>query len=151
MKKLKTKKMIRSVIVSLIASASIHIFALSVFTLDNFRILPELIGVLIVLVNIFVYPVAPIFYGLQTKDTTGSIIVGTVPTLCLFYKLHLGSFISVSIPEAERIIDIFTYFGSLIFIGGLEGYYASKERIDSLITSIVFAIFWISIFLNGLD
>ncbi|WP_410508646.1 hypothetical protein RSJ42_18245 [Methanosarcina hadiensis] len=151
MEKSKTKKMIRSVILSLTVSASIHIFTSLVFTLDNFHILPELIEVLIVLVSIFVYSVAPIFYGLQTKDTAGSIIVGTVPTLCLFYELHLRSFIAGIFPEIERIIDIFTYFGSLIIIGGLEGYYASKEKIDSLIISIVFAIFWISTFLNGFD
>lgn len=149
--KMTTRKMIQSVIVPLLVSALIHIFALSVFIFDIFRILPELFGVLIVLISIFVYPMAPIFYGSQTKDRLGSIIVGTVPTLCLFYELHLSSFIAGNIPETERIIDIFTYFGSLIIIGGLEGYYASKEKIESLIIAIVFAIFWISIFLNGLD
>jgi hypothetical protein len=69
----------------------------------------------------------------------------------LFYELHLNSFIAGNVPETERILDIFTYFGSLAIIGGLEGYYASKEQFDSLIIAVVLAIFWISIFLNGLD
>ncbi|HOW15574.1 MAG: hypothetical protein QUS12_01265 [Methanosarcina sp.] len=150
MEKMKTK-VIRSVIVPLLVSALIHIFALSVFIFDIFHILPELFEVLMVLISIFVYPVAPIFYGLQTKDRIGSIIVGTVPILCLFYELHLNSFIAGNVPETERILDIFTYFGSLAIIGGLEGYYASKEQFDSLIIAVVLAIFWISIFLNGLD
>ncbi|AAM31856.1 hypothetical protein MM_2160 [Methanosarcina mazei Go1] len=143
--------MIRSVIVPLLVSALIHVFALSVFIFDIFHILPELFEVLMVLISIFVYPLAPIFYGLQTKDRIGSVIVGTVPILCLFYELHLNSFIAGNVPETERILDIFTYFGSLAIIGGLEGYYASKEQFDSLIIAVVLAIFWISIFLNGLD
>lgn len=150
MEKMKTK-IIRSVIVPLLVSALIHIFALSVFIFDIFHKLPELLEVLMVLISTFVYPIAPIFYGLQTKDRIGSVIVGTVPILCLFYELHLNSFIAGNVPETERIIDIFTYFGSLTIIGGLEGYYASKEQFDSLIIAIVLAIFWISIFLNGLD
>lgn len=132
-------------------SALIHLFTLSVFIFDTFHILPQLLVVFIVVINIFIYPIAPIFYGLQTKDRIGSIIVGTLPTLCLFYELHLSSFIAGNIPETERIINIFTYFGSLTIIGGLEGYFASKEQFDSLIIAIVFVIFWISIFLNGLD
>ncbi|BBL65221.1 hypothetical protein [Methanosarcina mazei] len=150
MEKMKIK-VIRSVIVPLLVSALIHIFALSVFIFDIFHILPELFEVLMVLISIFVYPLAPIFYGLQTKDRIGSVIVGTVPILCLFYELHLNSFIAGNVPETERILDIFTYFGSLAIIGGLEGYYASKEQFDSLIIAVVLAIFWISIFLNGLD
>ena len=144
-------KVIRSVIVPLLISALIHIFALLVFIFDTFHILPELFGVLMVLISIFVYPIAPIFYGLQTKNRIGSIIVGTVPILCLFYELHLNSFIAGNVPETKRIINVFTYFGSLTIIGGLEGYYASKEQFDSLIIAIVLVIFWISIFLNGLD
>lgn len=144
-------KVIQSVIVPLLISALIHIFALLVFIFDTFHILPELFGVLMVLISIFAYPIAPIFYGLQTKNRIGSIIVGTVPILCLFYELHLNSFIAGNVPETERIINVFTYFGSLTIIGGLEGYYASKEQFDSLIIAIVLAIFWISIFLNGLD
>ncbi|WIM42134.1 hypothetical protein [Methanosarcina mazei] len=150
MEKMKIK-VIRSVIVPLLVSALIHVFALSVFIFDIFHILPELFEVLMVLISIFVYPLAPIFYGLQTKDRIGSVIVGTVPILCLFYELHLNSFIAGNVPETERILDIFTYFGSLAIIGGLEGYYASKEQFDSLIIAVVLAIFWISIFLNGLD
>lgn len=150
MEKMKIK-VIRSVIVPLLVSVLIHIFALSVFIFDIFHILPELFEVLMVLISIFVYPLAPIFYGLQTKDRIGSVIVGTVPILCLFYELHLNSFIAGNVPETERILDIFTYFGSLAIIGGLEGYYASKEQFDSLIIAVVLAIFWISIFLNGLD
>ncbi|WP_229390930.1 hypothetical protein [Methanosarcina sp. DH2] len=144
-------KVIRSIIVPLLVSALIHLFTLSVFIFDTFHILPQLLVVFIAVINIFIYPIAPIFYGLQTKDRIGSVIVGTVSILCLFYKLHLNSFIAGDIPETERIINIFTYFGSLTIIGGLEGYFASKEQFDSLIIAIVFMIFWISIFLNGLD
>ena len=112
MEKMKIK-VIRSVIVPLLVSALIHIFALSVFIFDIFHILPELFEVLMVLISIFVYPLAPIFYGLQTKDRIGSVIVGTVPILCLFYELHLNSFIAGNVPETERILDIFTYIAGI--------------------------------------
>jgi hypothetical protein len=55
MEKMKIK-VIRSVIVPLLVSALIHIFALSVFIFDIFHILPELFEVLMVLISIFVYP-----------------------------------------------------------------------------------------------
>ncbi|RXA21888.1 hypothetical protein EQO05_01280 [Methanosarcina sp. MSH10X1] len=151
MEKTKTKKLVQSVIVPLLVSALIHIFSLSVFTYEIFSTLPELFGILVVLISIFTYPVAPIFYGLKTENRIGSVMIGTVPILCLFYELHLNSFIAGDIPETERIVDIFTYFGSLTTVGGLEGYYASKEKIDSLIIAVVFMISWISIFLSGLD
>jgi len=151
MEKMKIKKIVISTALSLFISALIHIFILFTFIIENLRTLPELFGLLISILSIFVYPLAPIFYGLKTKDRIGSVIVGTVPILCLFYELHLSSFIAGNIPETDRIIDVVTYFGSLTIIGGLEGYYASKEKIDSLIVAVVFMIIWVSIFLNGLD
>lgn len=121
MKKINIKKTVISTAIALFISALIHIFVLSAFIIENSRTLPELCGLLISIVSIFVYPLAPIFYGLKAHDRSGSVIVGTVPTLCLFYELHLSSFIAGNIPETDRIIDIVTYFGSLTLIGGLEG------------------------------
>ena len=99
-------------------------------------------------ITILIFPIAPIIYGRITGDEIGSIVVGVIPiVIVLFY----GNFILGSTYHISRILKVIAYTGSLAFIGGVEGYFASKKKIEHLLIAICLGILWISVFLSGID
>lgn len=100
------------------------------------------------IITILIFPISPIIYGRITKDELGSIIVGAIPIVAvLFY----GNFILGSTYHMSRILRVIGYTGSLAIIGGAEGYFASKERIEYILIAICLGILWILAFLNGIN
>lgn len=99
-------------------------------------------------ITILIFPIAPIIYGWIIKDEVGSIVVGVIPIVAvLFY----GNFILGSTYHMSRILEVIAYAGSLAIIGGIEGYFASKKRIEHLLIAICLGILWILVFLSGID
>ena len=100
------------------------------------------------LITILICPIAPIIYGLATKDQVGSIIVGVIPIVAV---LFCANFIIGNTSHISRILSVIGYAGSLAIIGGVEGYFASKKRIEHLLIAICSGIVWTLAFFNGIN
>jgi hypothetical protein len=98
---------------------------------------------------IFVLPLFPIIYGRITRDTLGATLMGVMPFLGVFSIILLGELDSF-ISFIEGLTRAVSFWFILIIIAGLEGYFASKERISSLFIAIGLYVTWILWFLSGI-
>lgn len=105
----------------------------------------DLLTLPIVLFSTLLLPVAPIMYGLITKDKIGSVIIGVVPVVGLFLDIYLSLIISGDFTSMNTL----AFFGILAILGGLEGYFASRKEIQYNILAICCFLFWMVIFVRG--
>ncbi|MCM1986310.1 hypothetical protein [Methanococcoides seepicolus] len=137
------KKLILSIIISsviiVITTGAIHFG----HTLDT--IIGGSLTFLIEVFSLFLLALAPIMYGLITRDKIGSVIVGVLPVVGLFLYFYSSSIISREFISME----ILTYFGILVILGGLEGYFASIKEIQYNILAICCFLFWVVFFIRG--
>lgn len=138
---------IKKLILSIIISSVIIVTTTGVIhfghTLDI--IIGGSLTFLIEVFSLFLLALAPIMYGLITRDKIGSVIIGVVPVIGLFFYFYsssiiLGEFISM---------EILAYFGVLATLGGLEGYFASVKKIEYNLLAICCFLFWVVIFIRG--
>lgn len=137
------KKLILSIVIS-------SVITITVVGINHFEhalraAIGDLLTLPIVLFSMFILPVAPIIYGLITRDKSGSTIVGIIPVIGLFFYIYFNSIIS------REFISVATlaYFGVLAILGGLEGYFASVKKIEYNILAICCFLFWVVIFVRG--
>lgn len=98
---------------------------------------------------IFVLPAVPIIYGCITKEKIGSILMGVMPFLGVFISSFIISHSGLADVRLPQIREIH-YMLSLICIPGIEGYFASRREILSVVIAICLYILWFRIFLLGI-
>lgn len=92
---------------------------------------------------------APLLYGWHTKDTTGAVIIGFLPFLLVMgiSRIVSGNMLS----DNDYLLYAVLYCTLLSFLGGAEGYFASKGNRTSLAIGILLAGIWIGIFFSGIS
>lgn len=100
---------------------------------------------LIEILGLFFLALAPIMYGLITRDKIGSVIIGVVPVVGLFLYFYSSSIISGEFISVETLV----YFGVLAILGGMEGYFTSVKKIEYNLLAICCFLFWTVIFSRG--
>jgi hypothetical protein len=104
----------------------------------------ELFSVIALLLTILV----PVVYGWYTKDTKASILLGVLPFLLVMTIPRL--FASPGDAGSGYLVMTILYIVSLCSIGGLEGYFASRQEKKSLVIAIALTVLWIMVFLSGI-
>ncbi|WP_462273113.1 hypothetical protein [Methanohalophilus sp.] len=110
-------------------------------------VLGDLLTLTVVLFGMLLLPLAPIIYGLLTGDRIGSVIIGVIPVIGLFLDIYLGLIVSGEFISTETL----AYFGILAILGGLVGYFAARKEIEYNILSICCFLFWMVIFVRGIN
>lgn len=138
---------IKKLIISMIISSVIIVITTGVNNLENAlrTTIGDILTLPIVFFSMFLLPIAPITYGLITRDKIGSVIIGVVPVVGLFLDIYLSLIISGDFISME----ILAYFGILAILGGLEGYFASIKEIQYNILAICCFLFWVVFFIRG--
>ena len=98
---------------------------------------------------IFIVPMFPIIYGYITSDKVGSTLMGVMPFFGLFGVI-LFEASDFSISTMRWLTRAIPFCLVLITIAGLEGYFASRRKIPSLLVAIGLYILFILLFLFGL-
>jgi hypothetical protein len=139
----------KKLILPVIISSVIIIIVTGIDSLgDALRpVIGDLLTLPVVFFGMLLLPLAPIIYGLLTGDRIGSVIIGVIPVIGLFLDIYLGLIVSGEFIETETL----AYFGILIILGGMEGYFASKKEIEYNILSICCFLFWMVIFVRGIN
>lgn len=108
------------------------------------RLFGDIFGILLL-----VFPVLPIFYGYITGKKGESILVGVLPFLVVF--LTTSSIISVIMHPNLRfpIWWILMILAGLGIIPGIEGYFAARRRVLSLLIAVFLCILWFQILICG--
>ncbi|WP_135605146.1 hypothetical protein [Methanococcoides sp. NM1] len=138
---------IKKLILSIIISSVIIVITTGVNHLEHAlrTTIGDLLTFPIVFFSMFLLPIAPIMYGLITRDKIGSVIIGVIPVIGLFLNIYLSLIISGDFTS----MDTLTYFGILAVLGGLEGYFASIKEIQYNILAICCFLFWVVFFIRG--
>lgn len=89
--------------------------------------------------------VSPFAYGWYSRDSTGAIIIGTVPFL-----LVGGISRIISSPGQPNLVYVAGYFLALSIAAGLSGYFAAKKTTGNLLIALLLAGIWVGIFLSGI-
>lgn len=90
---------------------------------------------------------SPLVYGWLSRDSTGAIIIGTLPFLVITSLVIVtGNGEGGSQYLAFRI----AYFAVLVLAGGLEGYFAAKKTRGNLLIALLLAALWAGIFFSGI-
>jgi ABC-type polysaccharide/polyol phosphate export permease len=100
------------------------------------------------LIIILLFPVTPVIYGWITRDHVGAMIIGILPMflLGLIIPARSGDF-----PESRWIITGIVYWGMLMLLAGLAGYFAAKKELKYLIVSVFLIGVWFAVFVSGLN
>ncbi|ATU08470.1 hypothetical protein [Methanohalophilus portucalensis] len=101
----------------------------------------------VVFFGMLLLPLAPIIYGLLTGDRIGSVIIGVIPVVGLFLDIYFSLIVSGEFISTKT----FSYFGILAILGGLVGYFAARKEIEYNILSICCFLFWMVIFVRGIN
>ncbi|MCM1987682.1 hypothetical protein [Methanococcoides seepicolus] len=138
---------IKKSIIPIIISAVIVVITTGINHLEHAlrTTIGDLLTFPVVFFSMFLLPIAPIMYGLITRDKIGSITIGVVPVVGLFLYIYLSSIISRDFTR----IDALAFFGILAILGGLEGYFASIKEIQYNILAICCFLFWVVFFIRG--
>jgi len=97
---------------------------------------------------LLVTTIAPVAYGWYKRDEIGAMLIGSAPFLLTMCILRI---ISGNIPSGnDSLMYSALYILSLSLVGGVEGFFAAKKNLKSLLIAIFFAILWIVIFLSGI-
>ncbi|SES68676.1 hypothetical protein SAMN04488587_0582 [Methanococcoides vulcani] len=138
---------IKKLILSIIISSVIIVITTGVNHLEHAlrTTIGDLLTFPIVFFSMFLLPIAPIMYGLITRDKIGSVIIGVIPVIGLFLNIYLSLIISGDFTS----MDTLAYFGILAVLGGLEGYFASIKEIQYNILAICCFLFWVVFFIRG--
>lgn len=110
-------------------------------------IIGDLLAFPVVFFGMLLLPLAPIIYGLLTGDEIGSVIIGVIPVVGLFLDIYFGLIVSGEFISTKT----FAYFGILAILGGLVGYFAARKEIEYNILSICCFLFWMVIFVRGIN
>ncbi|WP_292370653.1 hypothetical protein [Methanoregula sp. UBA64] len=90
---------------------------------------------------------SPLVYGWLSRDSTGAILIGTLPFLIITGLVIItGNGPGGSQYLAYRI----AYIASLILAGGLEGFFAAKKTTGHLVIALLLAVLWAGIFFSGI-
>jgi hypothetical protein len=97
---------------------------------------------------VLLLPVVPVIYGRATSDQTGAIIIGIVPMfiLGLLIRARSGDF-----SDGHLIVKGIGYWGTMMAVGGLAGYFAAKTELKSLVVSAILIVIWFAVFVSGLN
>ncbi len=92
--------------------------------------------------------IAPFAYGWYSRDETGAILVGALPFLVV---TGVSRIISSNSPSGVDYLacSVF-YIASLSLAGGLEGFFAAKKTVRSLLIALLLAGIWAGIFFSGI-
>lgn len=117
-------------------------------TSDSLRTMAGGYWELIEIAIILILPAAPVVYGCITKDKIAAMIIGTVPMAGIIFYGMLSSGTSYN---PHTVVQSIAYLGSLSTVGGLEGYFASKDELKHILIAIGFGILWICILITGIN
>lgn len=95
---------------------------------------------------LLVFPVLPIFYGCITGKKGESILVGVLPFLVVSLTTSSIMHLNLRFP----IWGILRTLALLGIIPGIEGYFAARRRVLSLLIAIFLCILWFQIIICGL-
>jgi hypothetical protein len=100
------------------------------------------------LIIIVLLPAVPVIYGWITGNQTGAIVIGIVPLLILglIIPIQSGDF-----PDRYWVGTAIAYWGTLMLIAGLAGYFAAKKELKSLVVSGILVVVWFAAFVSGLN
>jgi hypothetical protein len=97
---------------------------------------------------VLLLPVVPVIYGRATGDQTGAIIIGTVPLFILGVLIRIQS---GELSDGHLLVKGIGYWGTMMAVGGLAGYFAAKTELKSLIVSVILVVIWFAVFLSGIN
>ncbi|MFA5267487.1 MAG: hypothetical protein WC379_05905 [Methanoregula sp.] len=100
------------------------------------------------LIIIALLPAVPVIYGWITGNQTGALIIGVMPLLILglIIPIQSGDFLN-----RQWVASAIAYWGTLMFIAGLAGYFAAKKELKSLVVSGILVGVWFAVFVSGLN
>lgn len=82
------------------------------------------------IVAIFGSIIAPVVYGWKTRNTKGAVLIGVLPFL---FTMTVPRVLSGAVPrDTVLLVNAVLSIVSLSAIGGLEGYFASRQRRNRL-------------------
>ena len=96
---------------------------------------------------IFVCPVLPIIYGYITRNKTESILIGVLPFLV--WSLSSLDYSIINPNLRYPIWWILRILASVGIITGIEGYFAARRGVLSLLIAVSLCILWYQILLCG--
>lgn len=130
------KKLIKQIIIPLLVAGLVVLLLSSEDSLKEYNC-----WVTFEIFLIFILPILPIIYGVITKDKIGAILMGALPFLGISIMILFMEIIEIS--SIWRLINVITFWFTLITIAGFEGYFASQRKI---LTACSLCILWIFVF-----
>lgn len=150
--KIDPKKALTSLIAALSVSALIMFIAVIFFTNEPFRTMAGGYWHVLELPVLFMIPATPLIYGWVTRDKIGSVVVGIIPLFGFRMSIMIMSGSIYDHFSPVKFIELILYhYVSYSIVGGLAGHFASKRDISNLLIAIILEIFWILIFISGID
>ncbi len=100
------------------------------------------------IIALLVTIIAPLVYGWYSRDETGAMFIGGIPFLLTYGFSRILS--STSPGGTDYLACSVFYIVSLSMIGTLEGFFAAKKTVGSLLIALILAGIWVGIFFSGI-
>ena len=131
----------------IISLVIITIWEVPAIMASRYSIMPTQSAILSLII-IVLLPAVPVIYGWITGNRTGALIIGVVPLLILglIIPIQSGDFLN-----RQWVATAIAYWGTLMLIAGLAGYFAAKKELKSLVVSGILVGVWFAVFVSGLN